>query len=81
MAKQRQETSIVKEALKALPYRTKVRHGKGTARGWIHIYLPRSIWNRDRRYVEGIIAQKLGRNQVTENRIMVAWYEPYEDEN
>jgi len=32
MTRKQQETALVKAALKALPYRTKVRHGIGTGR-------------------------------------------------
>ena len=40
MVERRTETKMVKDALAAAGIKAKVRHGTGTARGWLHITIP-----------------------------------------
>ena len=77
MTRKQQETKAVKEALKSLPYRVKVRHGIGTGSGWIKIYIPKKIWinENELRKVENLAAAATGRPLVGENHIIVMWYE------
>jgi len=74
MNRKQQETAKIKVALKALPYRSKVRHGTGTGSGWIKVYIPRKIWETEHRQVENMIAQATDRHG-SENYIIVMWYE------
>ncbi len=65
----------IREALHILNYRYKVRHGKGTSAAWVKIYIPKSVWARDEKMVEQIVAQALGRTTEDNNHIAVYWYE------
>ncbi len=75
MTKKQEETKKVKEALKSMPYRVKIRHGKGTSSGWIKAYIPKRVWEAERKVIEAIIANITGRQGLEENRISVQWYE------
>ena len=75
MTRKQEETKKVKEALKIMPFRVKVRHGIGTASGWIKAYIPKPIWEQERGKVEQIIAQASDRPMTENNHIIVHWYE------
>ena len=69
------QTRIIKQALKGLGYRIKVRHGTGTSSSWIRAYIPKPVWEQDRQRVEHIIANAINRTNEDNNRIVVHWYE------
>ena len=75
MTRKQEETRKVKVALKNLPYRTKVRHGTGTASGWIKVYIPRAIWEKEERQIESLVADATDRPHTENNHIMISWYE------
>ena len=75
MTRKQDETRKVKEALKILPYRIKVRHGTGTGSGWIKAYIPKNLWESERKMVETIIAKASDRQMEEYNHILVNWYE------
>ena len=76
MTRKQQETKAVKEALKSLPYRVKVRHGIGTGSGWIKVYIPRKLWEAEHKQVETLVAAAVDRPvRFGENYIIVMWYE------
>ena len=64
------ETQVVKEALKILPYQTRIRHGVGTGKGWIKIYIPEEVWEGEWQNVERMVTEITGR-QPENNRIIV----------
>lgn len=75
MSWKKEETAKIKEALKILGYRVKVKHGIGTGSGWIKAYIPKAIWEQEQRRVEEIIAQASDRPMNENNHISVHWYE------
>ncbi len=75
MTRKQEETKKVKEALKSLPYRVKVRHGTGTGSGWIKAYIPKICWPLDSQKVETLIAEATQRPMTEYNHILVHWYE------
>ena len=75
MTKKQEETQKVKTALKILSYHVKVRHGIGTGSGWIKVYIPRNIWDIDRRKVEALVAEATSRPITENNHILIDWYE------
>jgi len=76
MTRKQEETKLVKEVLKVLPYRVKVRHGTGTGSGWIKAYIPKTLWEKERQNVEVLIAKATHRSGNWEiNHILVQWYE------
>jgi len=70
-----EETQRIKNCLKDFPYRIKVRHGKGTASGWIKAYIPKSRWQADHRLVELRIQLATSRPDTENNHILVDSYE------
>lgn len=72
MTRKQEETKKVKEILKPLPYRIKVRHG---THGWIKAYIPKAVWELERKNVELLIAIATMRPTAGENYILVHWYE------
>ncbi len=75
MTRKQEETKKVKEILKLLPYRIKVRHGIGTGSGWIKAYIPKNVWELERKNVELLIATATTRPMTEDNHILVHWYE------
>ena len=75
MTRKQEETKKVKEALKSLSYRVKVRHGTGTGSGWIKAYIPKRVWESERKQVETLIAEATQRPMTEYNHILVHWYE------
>ena len=75
MTRKQEETKKIKEILKFLPYRIKIRHGIGTGSGWIKVYIPKSVWELEKKNVELLIATALARPIMGENYILVNWYE------
>jgi len=75
MTRKQEETLKIKEALKCLAYRVKVRHGTGTASGWIKVYIPKAIWAMECQKVEMLIAEVTQRPMTEYNHILVYWYE------
>ncbi len=75
MIRKQEETKKVKEALKSLPYKIKVRHGIGTGSGWIKAYIPKVVWDAENKKVEMLIAEATMRPMADYNHILVRWYE------
>lgn len=75
MTRKQEETKAVKHALRHYPHRVKIRHGTGTASGWIKAYIPRAIWEEEKKVVEIIIAAATHRGLDENNHILVTWYE------
>ena len=75
MTRKQEETRKVKEVLKNLPYRVKVKHGTGTGSGWIKAYIPKNVWELEKKSVETLIAEATQRPMTEYNHILVYWYE------